>query len=114
MTGTPAYMAPEVFRRCYGLEADLWSVGMLLYQAVAARFPFCATMEQLLGSSVEQIARVVCAAPSVPVNYGPWRRMSKEVMGFHARPRPSPLGAFALNNASCTPCSCSSLPVLFH
>jgi serine/threonine protein kinase len=31
--GTPTFMAPEVMRRSYGLPADLWSVGILYYQA---------------------------------------------------------------------------------
>lgn len=31
---------PEIFERKYGLEADMWSVGMMFYQLVASRFPF--------------------------------------------------------------------------
>lgn len=38
--GTPVYMAPEVFRREYGLQADMWSLGMMLYHFISQRFPF--------------------------------------------------------------------------
>ena len=35
--GTPAFMAPEVFARAFSLPADMWSMGMLAYQAIANR-----------------------------------------------------------------------------
>ena len=38
--GTPVYMAPEVFRREYGVQADMWSLGMMLYHFISQRFPF--------------------------------------------------------------------------
>ncbi|KAK9818169.1 hypothetical protein WJX72_008161 [[Myrmecia] bisecta] len=39
-TGTPVYMAPELFMRYYGIECDLWAMGMLLYQLLSGRLPF--------------------------------------------------------------------------
>lgn len=33
-------MAPEVFRREYGVQSDMWSLGMMLYHFVSQRFPF--------------------------------------------------------------------------
>lgn len=39
-TGTPVYMAPEVFKREYGQESDMWSLGMMMYQLLTGRFPF--------------------------------------------------------------------------
>ena len=38
--GTPVYMAPEVFRREYGVQSDMWSLGMMLYHFISQRFPF--------------------------------------------------------------------------
>ena len=37
MTGTPAFMAPEVYARNFGMQADMWSLGMLTYQALSDR-----------------------------------------------------------------------------
>lgn len=39
-TGTPLYTAPEVFQGRHGLPADIWGVGVLMYQALTGQFPF--------------------------------------------------------------------------
>jgi hypothetical protein len=40
--GTPDFMAPEVIRGVgHGRTADLWSLGVLVYELVAGRPPFC-------------------------------------------------------------------------
>ncbi|KAK9808397.1 hypothetical protein WJX73_000117 [Symbiochloris irregularis] len=39
-TGTPLYMAPELFMQYYGLESDMWALGILLYQMLAGELPF--------------------------------------------------------------------------
>lgn len=42
--GTPYYLAPEVINgEPYGLKADVWSLGVLLYELMALRKPFEAT-----------------------------------------------------------------------
>lgn len=38
--GTPYYMAPEVIRRHYGPECDVWSLGIAAYQLIAGVCPF--------------------------------------------------------------------------
>lgn len=38
--GTPVYMAPEVFQRDFGMESDMWSLGVVLFQLLAGTFPF--------------------------------------------------------------------------
>lgn len=36
-SGTPAYMAPEVIQQCYGLPADIWSAGTMMYQLLTGK-----------------------------------------------------------------------------
>jgi len=43
--GTPTHWAPEVFGQNYHLEADLWSTGVLLFELLAGRHPFCTNKE---------------------------------------------------------------------
>ncbi|KAI8104773.1 hypothetical protein M9434_003325 [Picochlorum sp. BPE23] len=38
--GTPMYVAPEVLRCDYGLEADMWSVGVVAYLILTGALPF--------------------------------------------------------------------------
>lgn len=38
--GTPSYFSPEKFRKCFGPKADIWSVGVVLYQLACGRHPF--------------------------------------------------------------------------
>ena len=41
MIGTPFYIAPEVFNdKPYSFEADIWSLGVLLYEMCCLEYPF--------------------------------------------------------------------------
>jgi serine/threonine protein kinase len=40
IAGTPEYMAPEAFSNERSEQADLWSVGVMLYQMLAGHLPF--------------------------------------------------------------------------
>jgi serine/threonine protein kinase len=53
--GTLAYAAPEVIsRQGYGREADLWSLGVILYLVVRGRLPFDSTIkEQVIALTIE-------------------------------------------------------------
>ena len=38
--GTPHYMAPEVYEGSYDQKADVWSIGVMLFQMLTQRHPF--------------------------------------------------------------------------
>lgn len=40
VAGTPYYMAPEVLEGSYSKQADIWSLGVLLYTLVSGYLPF--------------------------------------------------------------------------
>jgi CheY-like chemotaxis protein len=60
LLGTPAYMAPERFRRGpYGPPSDVYSIGVMLYEMLAGRLPF-------IPSSADPLALVAMQAEEDP------------------------------------------------
>ncbi|RME00435.1 MAG: serine/threonine protein kinase, partial [Deltaproteobacteria bacterium] len=52
--GTPAYMAPEQFSgKGYGFNADLYSVGIILYEMLTGEKPKATFRERMRGNSLE-------------------------------------------------------------
>ncbi|XP_024969745.1 calcium-dependent protein kinase 24-like [Cynara cardunculus var. scolymus] len=70
IVGSPYYMAPEVLRRNYGAEVDVWSAGVILYILLCGVPPFWAETE-------EGIAQAIIKGD---VNYrrDPWPRVSQD------------------------------------
>lgn len=51
-TGTPVYLAPEVYNRDYSTPADVWSAGVLAYHLITGRLPFWQELKGLTAQGV--------------------------------------------------------------
>ena len=61
MCGTPHYIAPEIFSgETYKYEADIWSLGVLLYELCCLKLPFN-------GRSPQEIARTIMTSNYMPI-----------------------------------------------
>lgn len=71
--GTVWYMSPERFRgQAYAWPGDVWSFGMILYQAALGRFP-CEPADPAAGLSYWEIETFVChdVRVTLPATYSP-------------------------------------------
>ncbi|XP_058202051.1 calcium-dependent protein kinase 24-like [Rhododendron vialii] len=70
IVGSPYYMAPEVLRRNYGPEIDVWSAGVILYILLCGVPPFWAESE-------EGIAQAIVRG-EIDFERDPWTRVSED------------------------------------
>ena len=48
MVGTPYYIAPEMIRGTYGMEWDVWSIGVIMYLMLSGDHPFDSNDKEML------------------------------------------------------------------
>jgi len=56
-------MAPEVILQGYDAQADMWSVGMLMYQLLTGTFPF---WDSVANVSLQQVGEAFSAFQMLP------------------------------------------------
>eukprot|EP00798_Chlamydomonas_sp_ICE-L_P009559 gene9559-12144_t len=76
-SGTPMFMAPEIYARDYGVAADMWSFGMTLYWLYAHA-------ASVRAAKLDDVMLAVENDP-IPMDYGNWRTMSSEGVDFIRR-----------------------------
>uniref|UniRef100_A0A0D9VUB8 Protein kinase domain-containing protein n=1 Tax=Leersia perrieri TaxID=77586 RepID=A0A0D9VUB8_9ORYZ len=77
IVGSAYYVAPEVLHRSYGTEADMWSIGVIVYILLCGSRPFWARTESGI------FRAVLKADPSF--EEAPWPTLSAEAKDFVRR-----------------------------
>jgi len=73
-TGTPQYIAPEVFKGCYDSQCDIWSIGVMAYEMIVWKFPYN-------GKTVEEY-QLSLKNDVVNYDYSAFKKVSSKCIDF--------------------------------
>eukprot|EP00605_Chrysophyceae_sp_TOSAG23-4_P001553 GSChrysophyteH1.ASY1.ANO1.1702.1 assembled CDS len=83
MVGTPYYMPPEICNNTkYNSKCDVWSLGIILYELLALRYPFD-------GRSIKDLYNNICNRSAPPVNSAYYSRELRETLTRMMEKRPN-------------------------
>lgn len=82
--GTPTYWCPEVFIDQYGLAADMWCLGSMLYQLATNRMPFFDNREEA-ALKCERDILLHIIQKEVDFDCPPWDDFSDDAKDFVQR-----------------------------
>ena len=77
ISGTPYYIAPEVIRQKYGLPADIWSCGAVMYKILTGNSPFSYPADKLTKVPYKTVFRRILN-DDVVFDGPPWDTLSAE------------------------------------
>jgi len=80
--GTKVYMAPEMLLKRYDEKADLWSVGVITYQLLTGRLPFCRHDAEIRRLRAEDLEERILSYKIDVVDSPVWDNISSDAKDF--------------------------------
>ena len=86
-SGTPAYMAPEIVeKKSYTLKADIWPIGVIMYELLLGELPFNGNVDAVLE---EKIKNVNYKFPDDAIISNAAKDLIKQILVLNPEERPS-------------------------
>jgi len=80
-TGTPVFMAPEVFGHNFAYKADIWAIGVMLYWLYDGVYPCIEEIEDLQSACLGDLAEAITTCDA-RFDSPEWQNMSAEGRDF--------------------------------